>query len=79
MSIANLWKRKDAKLRTLDADSVMVAGCQKSRNSKELSILFAILKSKRLTILFLVKGILPKVQTECMSKKICKLYQKKNN
>lgn len=52
MSIANLWKRKDAKLRTLDADSVMVAGCQKSRNSKELSILFAILKSKRLTILF---------------------------
>lgn len=46
MSIANLRKRKDAKLRTLDADSVMVAGCRKSRISKELSILFAIRKSK---------------------------------
>ena len=52
MLIANLRKRKDAKLRTLDVRGVMVAGCQKSRNWKKLPILFAICSVKKLTIFF---------------------------
>lgn len=38
MSIANLWKRKDAKLRTLGVMNAMVAGCHELCNSIELPI-----------------------------------------
>lgn len=69
MSIANLWKRKDAKLRTLDMNNVMVAGCQKSRIPKKNCRFCLLLKKQKIdNSFFVIKEPLPKVLKENISK-----------